>query len=66
MAPSGLALGINKQTWEKKNDSYNNLTIKSRSGGKKRKKKKNGAGTRLIPVQRAFVSSAQAENYVWI
>lgn len=34
--------------------------------GKKRKKKKNGAGTRLIPVQRAFVSSAQAENYVWI
>lgn len=49
-----------------KNDSYNNLTIKSRSWGKKGKKKKNGAGTRLIPVQRAFVSSAQAENYVWI
>ena len=37
MVPSGLALGINKQTW-KKNDSYNNLTIKSRSGGKKMEK----------------------------
>lgn len=34
MVPSGLALGINKQTWEK-NDSYNNLTIKSRSWGEK-------------------------------
>ena len=47
-----------------KNDSYNNLTIKSRSAGGK--KGKNGAGTCLISVQRAFVSSAQAENDVWI
>lgn len=39
MVPSGLALGINKQTWEK-NDSYNNLTMKSRSGEKKKEKEK--------------------------
>ena len=64
MAPSGLALGINKQTWKKKMTVT--IILLQKVGQGEKKKKKNGAGTRLIPVQRAFVSSAQAENYVWI